>query len=174
MDRRFSYRPLRPDDAKSMAAYFVRNKEAHAPWVPVRPPEFYTEEFHRTMLADDKHTGRARRIGCLLDGAVVGIISIDAIEYGVFCNARIGYSVDSLRENIGIATNLVRLAVMVAQEDLGLHRLEAAVMPANIGSAKVLEKNGFSAIGLSPRHLRIAGSWSDHIIYSRIFEQSEG
>ena len=58
---------------------------------------------------------------------------------------------------------------------LGLHRVQAAVMPRNAASIRVLEKNGFRREGLAPRYLRINGEWEDHLIFARTAEdEAEG
>jgi ribosomal-protein-alanine N-acetyltransferase len=51
---------------------------------------------------------------------------------------------------------------------LELHRLQAATLPHNAASRKVLQRSGFEEIGLAPAYLKIAGSWQDHVLYQRI------
>jgi ribosomal-protein-alanine N-acetyltransferase len=53
-----------------------------------------------------------------------------------------------------------------AFERLGLHRIEAACLPHNEASRKLLEKSGFQEEGLARRYLRINGSWQDHVLYA--------
>jgi [ribosomal protein S5]-alanine N-acetyltransferase len=40
----------------------------------------------------------------------------------------------------------------------------------NVPSQRVLEKNGFTRIGVAPRYLEIAGAWSDHVLFQRTAE----
>jgi len=35
----------------------------------------------------------------------------------------------------------------------------------NLGSQQVLQRNGFTLIGLAPRYLQIAGDWQDHLLF---------
>jgi len=49
---------------------------------------------------------------------------------------------------------------------LGLHRLEAACLPHNIASARVLEKVGFAREGRARRYLKINGIWQDHDLFA--------
>jgi [ribosomal protein S5]-alanine N-acetyltransferase len=60
--------------------------------------------------------------------------------------------------------------VRVAFEELELHRVEAGTLVDNVASQRVLEKNGFTRIGLARRYLRIAGAWRDHILFQRTIE----
>lgn len=46
-------------------------------------------------------------------------------------------------------TEAVRLVVGYAFHELKLHRIEAGVMPRNLGSMRVLEKAGFHKEGIA-------------------------
>ena len=52
-----------------------------------------------------------------------------------------------------------------AFDELGLHRVEAGTLVHNVGSQRVLERNGFVRFGLAPQYLRIAGRWQDHVLF---------
>ena len=54
---------------------------------------------------------------------------------------------------------------------MGLHRIEANVMPGNKASLRVLEKNHFVNEGLSKYYLNIIGIWEDHIHMVKINEK---
>jgi ribosomal-protein-alanine N-acetyltransferase len=62
----------------------------------------------------------------------------------------------------GYTTQAVKLIVKHAFEELKLHRIEAGVMPHNIGSIRVLEKAGFHKEGLARKNVKINGKWEDH------------
>ena len=51
----------------------------------------------------------------------------------------------------------------IAFGPLGLHRVEANVMPRNGRSIRVMEKLGFVQEGLARDYLRINGRWENHI-----------
>jgi ribosomal-protein-alanine N-acetyltransferase len=55
--------------------------------------------------------------------------------------------------------------VGIAFTRLGLHRVQAETLLDNIGSQRVLERNGFERIGMAPAYLRIAGRWQDMILF---------
>ena len=54
---------------------------------------------------------------------------------------------------------------------LGLHRVQAAVMPNNPASLRVLDKAGFRREGLAERYLQIAGVWADHVLFATTVEE---
>ncbi len=53
---------------------------------------------------------------------------------------------------------------------LGLHRVEIAIRPENAASLRIVEKLGFTEIGLAPGYLHIAGSWRDHRVFQLLAE----
>ena len=59
-------------------------------------------------------------------------------------------------------TEAVKLVVRYAFEVLSFHRIEAGVMPHNVGSMKVLLKAGFTKEGIARKNVRINGKWEDH------------
>jgi ribosomal-protein-alanine N-acetyltransferase len=68
-------------------------------------------------------------------------------------------------------TEAVRAATTFAFRTVGLHRLQAAVMPRNGGSQRVLEKVGYRREGTALRYLCIAGEWEDHVIFAVTSEE---
>jgi len=51
---------------------------------------------------------------------------------------------------------------------LHLHRLEAACIPVNLASIRLLTKCGFRQEGLARRYLKINGRWEDHLLFGRL------
>ena len=62
----------------------------------------------------------------------------------------------------------MRATLDLAFGELGLHRVQAATLPHNAASQRVLTNNGFALIGVAPRYLRIAGRWQDHLLFQRL------
>ena len=48
-------------------------------------------------------------------------------------------------------------------EELGLHRIDANIMPHNIASLGVVRRCGFVEEGLARKYLKINGVWEDHL-----------
>ena len=61
--------------------------------------------------------------------------------------------------------NTVRGAVRFAFSDLALHRVEAACLPNNEPSRRLLERVGFRREGEARGYLRINGAWADHLLF---------
>ena len=66
----------------------------------------------------------------------------------------------------GYMSRAVRAAAHFAFGTLRLHRLEAACLPHNDASIRVLESVGFQREGYARSYLRINGRWQDHILYA--------
>lgn len=86
-------------------------------------------------------------------------------------SAHLGYWIDEEHQRRGYMTEAVRAVVRFAFDVLGLHRVQAAVMPHNAASLRVLEKLGFRKEGESPRYLQIAGKWADHAVFAVTAEE---
>jgi ribosomal-protein-alanine N-acetyltransferase len=106
------------------------------------------------------------------DDRLVGTISLANVSRGAWQNATVGYFVDNDQNNKGYATEAVRLIVRVAFEQLGLHRVQAGVMPRNHASNRVMEKAGFRFEGYSPNYLQINGVWEGHNMYALTVEDA--
>ncbi len=52
-----------------------------------------------------------------------------------------------------------------AKPGIGLHRIDAACIPENTPSRRLLLRCGFREIGLAPAYLKIDGAWRDHICH---------
>ena len=161
----------RPEDAGAFLELVVRNRQHFRPYEPRRPPAYFTLAGQRDQIAAARRQSEAgerfefgiwRRSG----DDLVGRISLGGISRGALQNAYLGYGIDVDHSGRGYATQAVRLAVRVAFEDLGLHRVQAAVVPENTASARVLEKCGFREEGLARRYLFLDGRWKDHRMFA--------
>ncbi len=65
-------------------------------------------------------------------------------------------------------TAALRALLPFAFGGLGLHRVEAACIPTNVPSTRLLEKCGFVREGLARRYLCINGAWQDHYLYGLV------
>ncbi|MDZ8080888.1 MAG: GNAT family N-acetyltransferase [Nostoc sp. DcaGUA01] len=66
----------------------------------------------------------------------------------------------------GYATEAVREIISFGFQELGLHRIFATCHPANIASARVMQKNGMQQEGYLREHHWIKGEWRDSLLYA--------
>ena len=107
-------------------------------------------------------------------GRLAGGITLGNIRHGVSQSGHIGYWIGERYAGRGLMTDAVRLLVRFAFDRLLLHRVEAACIPDNTRSIRVLEKAGFQREGLLRSYLRINGAWQDHYLYARIVDDAPG
>jgi ribosomal-protein-alanine N-acetyltransferase len=166
-------RPLTADDAEVLAALLARNRDFLRPTEPARPPDFYTVTAQIERLGVFEHqreTGTGYAYAILDDGELAGTIALSNVARGIFQSANVGYWVDAARNGRGLASRALAAVAAEAFGAIGLHRLEAGTLVDNYGSQRVLEKNGFTRIGVATRYLRIAGEWRDHVLFQRTVE----
>ena len=174
MIEELSLQPVRLSDAEELAALQARERGFLAPYEPFREESFYTVAGQREHLAQElaaAAAGIGHRFVIRLGQEAVGTLGIRNIVRGAFQSAHLGYFVGRAHNGRGIATRAVGLGCEWAFGEGGLHRLEAGTLVANAASRRVLEKNGFVLIGISPAHLRIAGRWQDHALYARVRDE---
>lgn len=104
---------------------------------------------------------------------MLGGLTLTNIRRGVSQSAVLGYWTGKRYVRRGIMTRAVAAIIPFCFKDLRLHRLEAASMPSNSASIKVLERNGFVREGFARRLLKINGVWEDHIIFSLLADDHE-
>ncbi len=96
---------------------------------------------------------------------LIGVISADNLELGTTHTGEIGYWLASPFWGQGIMTDAVKAYVRYAWDELQLLRLTAHVLEFNVGSARVLEKNGFKMEGRLRKHFRKDGELLDARFY---------
>lgn len=106
-------------------------------------------------------------------GQLAGGITLGNIRHGVAQSGQIGYWMGVNHAGKGFMHEAVLLVVQFGFETLRLHRIEAACIPDNQRSIRVLEKAGFRREGLSRSYLRINGVWRDHLLYALIAGDGE-
>lgn len=159
--------PFELRDAAELRAALLASWDHLQPWMPRRDRIWFTLAQRRRELEHDvaQHAaGAGFHFAVRVDGELVGSVSLTNVVRGAWHNANIGYWIGAGHTGRGYATAAVGQAVRFAFTAANLHRVQAAVMPRNAGSLRVLEKNGFRREGLAERYLCINGSWEDHVI----------
>lgn len=164
-------RPIRLDDAEVLADLYRAERDFLTPFEPERDASFFTGAGQERLIERAialRAGGFAERFVIVHRDRAVGVLAVNNIVRGVSQSATIGYFVAQAHNGRGIATRAVGEVCRWAFDEKGLHRLEAGTLVDNIPSQRVLERNGFTRIGLAPRYLQIAGRWQDHILFQRL------
>ena len=160
-------------DYSEWAALREASREFLKPWEPTWPADDLTRSAFRRRIrryAEDLRTdqGYAFLVVRNTDGAMVGGLTLANIRRGVAQAASVGYWMGLPFVRNGHMTAAVRAVVPFVFATLRLHRLEAACIPTNTASTRLLENAGFVREGYAREYLCINGIWQDHLLYARL------
>ena len=149
------------------------SREFLTPWEPAWPIDDLTRSAFRRRLkryAEDQRNDLSYSFFLFRkeDDALVGGLTIANIRRGVAQAGSLGYWMGEPYIRRGYMTAAVRAVAPFAFGALSLHRLEAACIPTNTPSIKLLEKCGFTREGMARQYLCINGKWHDHLLYARL------
>jgi len=144
-----------------------------APWEPVWPADELTRSAFRRRLRrygresrDD--TGYGFFVFRAEDDTLVGGLSLAYVRRGVTQSCSLGYWMGERFAGRGTMTAAVTAVVPFVFGTLRLNRVEAACLPHNVASIRLLEKVGFRREGYARRYLCIAGEWQDHLLFGLV------
>jgi ribosomal-protein-alanine N-acetyltransferase len=160
-------------DFPEWAALRERSREFLTPWEPIWPGDDLTRSAFRRRLrryVEDVRTDQAYAFFVYrrADLALVGGLTLANLRRGVAQAGSLGYWMGAPFARQGYMTEAVRTLVPFAFGPLRLHRLEAACIPTNVASRRLLEKVGFTREGLARQYLCINGTWQDHLLYALV------
>lgn len=160
-------------DCSEWAALREASRDFLMPWEPTWPADDLTRssfrrrvkrysEDHRNDLAYSFFIFRKR------DDVLIGGLTLANIRRGCAQSGSLGYWVGAPYARQGHMTAAVNAIIPFAFGTLKLHRIEAACIPANVASVRLLEKTGFRREGFARQYLCINGAWQDHWLYARL------
>jgi len=143
------------------------------PWEPTWPADDLSRSAFRRRLrryAEDQRSDQSYAFFLFRksDHALTGGLTLANIRRGVAQAGSLGYWMGLPFIRRGYMTAAVRAAIPFAFNTLRLHRLEAACIPSNAGSIRLLENTGFIREGYAREYLCINGIWQDHLLYGRL------
>ena len=141
------------------------------PWEPTWPADDLTRAAFRRRLRrhaseienDDAYPFLIFR-DC--DDALLGGLTFGQVKRGVAQAATLGYWMGQPFAGQGWMARAVRASTGFAFSSLRLHRIEAACLPDNEPSIRLLTRTNFQQEGLARAYLRINGIWQDHLLFA--------
>lgn len=166
-------------DYPQWAALREQSREFLTPWEPIWPSDDLTRAGFRRRLrryTEDILEDRAYPFVIIReeDEALIGAVTLANVRRGIVQSGSIGYWIGQPFAHRGYMTAALRVLLPTLFGELNLHRVEAACIPTNIPSARVLEKCGFAREGLARRYLCINGVWQDHCLYGLLDDDFRG
>lgn len=174
-EERVLLRPPQGRDFAVWAALRAESRDFLEPWEPSWPADALSRSAYRWRL---RHYERDQREGWgysffilrRADKQLLGGISLSNLRRGVAQAGSLGYWIGAPYARQGYMSEALAALLDFAYGPLGLHRVEAACLPHNAASRRLLLKLGFEEEGLARGYLRIAGRWQDHVLYGLLAE----
>jgi [ribosomal protein S5]-alanine N-acetyltransferase len=176
LGNRVALRAPKPTDAKRLVEIQYESRDFLAPWIPTPTPDIFDVRATRVRILQDRRDFKADRHYKLCftlgpTGPIIGRVSLSQVYRGVFQNAYLGYFIDVRYHGQGLTTEAVRVALDAAFGPIGLHRIQAAIMPNNEASLALARRVGLRHEGRAERYLQIAGQWQDLLIFAITAEE---
>ncbi len=166
-------RPPRASDFQEWRDLREKSRAFLQPWEPTWPGDDLTRDaFRRRLTAYSRDMAAGVSYPLFVfrssDGALTGGITLSNIRRGVAQMGTVGYWCGVSYARQGQTLAAVRTLTLFAFRTLALHRLEAACVPHNQASRKLLVRAGFSEEGLARAYLKINGAWHDHVLFGQV------
>ncbi|MBY0612918.1 MAG: GNAT family N-acetyltransferase [Beijerinckiaceae bacterium] len=158
-------------DYEEWASLRAASRAFLAPWEPVWAVDELTrgsfrlriKRLHKDIEEDEAYPFFIFRMS---DNRLVGGLTLSNLRRGAAQMASLGYWMGEAYAGKGYMSAAVRLTTAFAFAKLDLRRIEAACLPQNTVSIRLLEATGFKREGYARQYLNIAGQWSDHLLYA--------
>ncbi len=147
------------------------------PWEPTwRTDEMTESAFRSRVIRNEQEYASGQAVPLFLfhkpGEVLLGGLTIGHIRRGAGQNCMIGYWMGARHAGKGHMFAALKLAIPYIFSTLELHRIEAACIPDNSRSIRLLEKAGFEREGYLRQYLRINGQWRDHLLFSLLSDDA--
>lgn len=167
---------LRPPEMRDFEQWAHLRRESRAflvPWEPQWARDHLTSRsFRNRVLWAERAIRNGEAYPFFLfrrkDGQVVGGLTLSNIRRHPAEAGTLGYWVGETYAMQGYMSEALAALREHAFGPLNLSRLEAACLPDNTASRRLLERCGFACEGMAQAYLQIDGRWRDHVLYAAL------
>ena len=165
-------------DQASWSALRGKSRQFLEPWEPLWSPDELTRTAFRQRVKrawrDIEDDAAYPFLIFVHKGSqLCGGLTLSNVRRGVAQTATLGYWVGAPFARKGYMRDAVSTVLPFVFGQLGLHRLEAACLPHNEASVRLLKSSGFSPEGHARRYLKINGEWHDHLLFAILAEDRQ-
>jgi [ribosomal protein S5]-alanine N-acetyltransferase len=173
---------IRPPVVKDHAAWAaLRAQSRHflQPWEPSWPQDDLLESAFRKRIRRyaseiEKDESYPFFIFDRDTAALLGGLTLSNLRRGAASMATLGYWMGAPHAGKGHMTLAVKAILDIGFGHLGLRRIEAACVPENMASLRLLTKAGFEKEGFAREYLSINGQWRDHVLFAKRQQSHSG
>ncbi len=160
-------------DYSAWAALREASRDFLTPWEPTWPADDLTRASFRRRIkrySEDQRSDVAYPFFIFRqnDDVLVGGLTLTNIRRGCAQAGSLGYWMGEAHAHQGYMTAAVSALLPFAFGTLRLHRIEAACIPSNGASIRLLERTGFKREGFARAYLCIDGVWQDHLLFAKL------
>ncbi len=157
-------------DWRAWAEIRAASREFLEPWEPEWPKgalsrAAFRRRVRRQTRESREDTGYSFIVFARADDTLLGGVTLSNVQRGIAMSCSLGYWIGAPYTRQGLMTDALRSVLPFVFETLGLHRLEAACLPNNVASQRLLRKLGFQEEGYARDYLRINAQWHDHLLF---------
>jgi ribosomal-protein-alanine N-acetyltransferase len=169
----------RRSDFAEWSALRRESRSSLEPWEPRWPKDALSRsDWYRRVEAWNKAwkagTGYVFLIRRACDNTLLGGASLTQVRAWPANAASLGYWIGAPHAGQGYMREAVKGLCDWAFPALRLARIEAAIVPGNDRSRRVLEAAGFAEEGYAKAYLEIAGTRRDHILFALVSPDIRG
>jgi ribosomal-protein-alanine N-acetyltransferase len=170
-DDRHMLRLPRFQDYRQWYALRSESRAFLEPWEPTwRSDDLSESSFRARVVRNEQEFASGQAVPLLLfagpDQVLLGGITVGYIRRGAAQCCMVGYWMGERHAGKGHMFSGLKMVIPYIFSSLQLHRIEAACIPDNARSIRLLEKAGFQREGYLREYLKINGEWRDHLMYS--------
>lgn len=172
---------LRPPVARDFPDWSALRRESEAflkPWEPTWSPEHLTSRaFRNRVVWADRSIRLGEAVPLLIlarSGGMIGGITISNIRRQPAQAGTLGYWTGQRHARQGYMSEALAAVRDHAFHRMDLSRLEAACLPENRASRRLLERCQFKYEGVAQAYLQINGRWRNHVLYAALRSDRRG
>ncbi len=167
---RLTIRAPRKTDWKEWIEVRTNNKSHLTPFEPKWNTGWDERKYFTRKLNRQEHEWKEDNAYAFLlferpSGELIGGININSVCRGAAQYGWLGYWIDAERQGQSLMHEGLDAIIRFGFSVLKLQRMNAATLPNNTRSRKLLERLGFEEEGLAKAYVEIEGLRQDHILY---------
>ena len=167
------------NDFESWVNLRKKSEKLLSKWEPERDRNFYSLRLFKSRVNwADKKFKEKKVIHAFIfkqeDDTLIGAITLDNVRRGAAQSGSVGYWLGEPYIKRGYMLEVANAFIFYIFKNFELSRIEAATLPENEPSRRLLEKIGFKYEGVAQSYLQISGRWRNHIMYSLLRDDRRG
>ena len=173
---------LRPPFSRDYEAWAALRRDSRAflePWEPTWSPDHLTRRsFRNRVIWAERSIKQGEALPLLMISRaadqIVGGVTLSNIRRHPAEAATLGYWTGIHFTRQGYMAEAIDALRKHAFSRMDLSRLEAACLPENAPSRKLLERCQFKYEGVAQAYLQINGRWRNHVLYAALRTDRRG